>query len=133
YVAHTTKNLHLLREPGLKHVFVGHGDSDKVSSINPFGKAYDELWVAGPAARERWADAEVGVRDEAVREVGRPQLEVVERVDRRVVGDRPLTVLYAPTWEGWTDEDFGSSVVSMGPLLVEGLLAAEPAVRIVYK
>lgn len=131
YVAHTGKNIHLLREPGLRHVFIGHGDSDKVSSINPFAKAYDELWVAGPAARERWATADVGIRDEAIVEVGRPQLVDVQRVDERPSGARK--VLYAPTWEGWTDEDFGTSLTTMGPQLVEGLVAAEPPWEVIYK
>jgi hypothetical protein len=70
YPAHVGKNLHLLRVPTMKHAFIGHGDSDKVASINPFGKAYDELWTAGKAGRDRWALADVGVRDEDVVEVG---------------------------------------------------------------
>ena len=131
YAAHTGKNIHFLREPGPTHVFIGHGDSDKVSSVNPFAKAYDELWVAGPAARDRWANADVGVHDSSVVEVGRPQLASIER------GSRPprerRTVLYAPTWEGWTDEDFGTSITEMGPVLVERLLAATPSWRIIYK
>jgi hypothetical protein len=133
YAAHSSKNLHMLREPGMQHVFIGHGDSDKVSSINPFAKAYDEVWVAGPAGRDRWAESDAGVRDDAVVEVGRPQLQVVKRTDPGARPDGPLTVLYAPTWEGWTDEDFGSSVVSMGPELVRQLLAADPPIRVVYK
>ncbi len=132
YMAHTGKNIHLLREPGLRHVFIGHGDSDKVSSINPFAKAYDELWVAGPAARQRWAAADVGIRDESVVEVGRPQLVQIERGDAQEPRAR-RRVLYAPTWEGWTDADFGTSITDMGPVLIEGLLAASPAWEILYK
>ena len=48
YVANVGKNLHFLREPRVKHVFIGHGESDKVASVNPFTKVYDEIWVAGP-------------------------------------------------------------------------------------
>ncbi len=131
YAAHTGKNIHLLREPGPRHVFIGHGDSDKVSSINPMGKAYDQLWVAGRAGRDRWAKADVGVFDSAVVEVGRPQLHVIERGS--VGTDGPPTVLYAPTWEGWTDADFGTSVTDMGPVLVRQILAADPPWRLIYK
>ena len=35
YPANAGKNIHLLRLPGIRHVFIGHGDSDKVASINP--------------------------------------------------------------------------------------------------
>jgi CDP-glycerol glycerophosphotransferase (TagB/SpsB family) len=132
YPAHTSKNIHLLREPAIKHVFIGHGDSDKVSSINPFTRVYDEVWVAGPAGRERWARAKVGVRDEAVVEVGRPQLDAVQPVGSAQPAE-PLTVLYAPTWEGWNDSTFFSSITHMGPVLVRALLEAQPAVRIIYK
>jgi hypothetical protein len=132
YPANTLKNMHLLREPGLKHVFIGHGDSDKVSSINPFTRVYDEVWVAGRAGRDRWARAHVGVRDEAIVEVGRPQLDAVRPVGS-AARPEPLTILYAPTWEGWNDDKFFSSITQMGPRLVRALLDMEPAVRVIYK
>lgn len=140
YAANTSKNLHMLREPGVKHVFIGHGDSDKVSSINPFVRVYDQVWVAGRAARDRWSRAAVGVRDEAVVEVGRPQLDVVTLDPDRPPAPAsvastgaPMTVLYAPTWEGWNDDTFFSSITQMGPRLVAMLLESHPDVRIIYK
>lgn len=54
YPANTGKNIHMLRNPMMRHVFIGHGDSDKVASINPFSKAYDEVWTAGRAGRDRY-------------------------------------------------------------------------------
>ena len=33
--------------PAMQHVFIGHGDSDKLASVNPFSKVYDEVWMAG--------------------------------------------------------------------------------------
>src|SRR6266702_942321 len=74
FPANTGKNLHQLRIPRVGHVFIGHGDSDKAASVNPFSKAYDEVWVAGKAGRDRYLRAQVGVRDEDIIEVGRPQL-----------------------------------------------------------
>ena len=74
YAANVGKNIHLLRVPTMKHVFIGHGDSDKLASVNPFSKVYDEVWTAGRAGRDRYAIADVGVRDEDIVEVGRPQL-----------------------------------------------------------
>jgi CDP-glycerol glycerophosphotransferase (TagB/SpsB family) len=132
YPANTSKNLHLLREPGIKHVFIGHGDSDKVSSINPFTRVYDEVWVAGRAGRDRWSRAGVGVRDDAIVEVGRPQLDGVRPVDAAPSPDL-LTVLYAPTWEGWNDDTFFTSITQMGPILVRALLDMGPAIRVIYK
>jgi hypothetical protein len=131
YAANTGKNIHLLRLPGVAHVFIGHGDSDKVASINPFCKVYDEVWVAGPAGRERFARAMIGVDDRDVFEVGRPQLAPIERGSRKA--DEPITVLYAPTWEGWTDDPLNTSLITMGPKLVAAILDHPDDVRLIYK
>ncbi|SCG60772.1 CDP-glycerol glycerophosphotransferase family protein [Micromonospora halophytica] len=133
YAANVGANIHMLREPGMKHVFVGHGDSDKQASVNPYSKVYDEVWVAGLAGRERYARAGVGVRDEDIVEIGRPQLAGVHTFGSEAV-QRPFTVLYAPTWEGWLDDDpYHTSLVLMGERIVKGLLATSPAVRLIYK
>lgn len=132
YVVNVGKNLHYMREPRVKHVFIGHGESDKIASVNPFTKVHDEIWVAGRASRERWAAAKVGVRDDSIVEVGRPQLEAIEPVRPRHP-DAPLTVLYAPTWEGWTSDQFASSLLTMGPALVQWLLERDAPTRVLYK
>ena len=54
FVANAATNIHLLRKRGMTTAFIGHGDSDKQASSNPFVKVYDELWVAGPAGAERY-------------------------------------------------------------------------------
>ena len=132
YPANTAKNLHMLRVPGVGHVFIGHGDSDKTASFNPYTKVYDEVWVAGKAGRDRYLRAQVGVRDEDIVEVGRPQLTGI-----RTAGDGPadpvFTVLYAPTWEGWLAEECQTSLTAMGPKIIKALLAHEPRLRVVYK
>lgn len=60
YVANVGKNIHMLRIAGLRSAFIGHGDSDKEASFNPFSRVYDEVWVAGPAGRDRYRRARVG-------------------------------------------------------------------------
>nr|WP_229404573.1 CDP-glycerol glycerophosphotransferase family protein [Micromonospora sp. NBRC 110038] len=133
YAANVGANIHMLREPGMKHVFVGHGDSDKQASVNPYSKVYDEVWVAGLAGRERYARAGVGVLDADIVEIGRPQLAGVHTFGSESP-DRPFTVLYAPTWEGWLDDDpYHTSLVLMGERIVRGLLAARPSLRLIYK
>ncbi|MFE0625746.1 hypothetical protein ACFW3D_02110 [Streptomyces sp. NPDC058864] len=130
--ANAPKTSQVLRIPSIMHAFVNHGESDKLSSCNPYAKAYDEVWVAGPAARERYALAAVGVADEDVVEVGRPQLAGVERGSGPVPAGTPVTVLYAPTWEGWTDDPGNTSIVLAGETIVRRLLA-DPGVRLLYR
>ncbi|MET9757946.1 hypothetical protein ABZ016_02650 [Streptomyces sp. NPDC006372] len=133
------KTSQVLRIPTIKHTFVNHGESDKLSSCNPYAKAYDQVWVAGPAARERYALAEVGVEDKDVVETGRPQLDAVRPVSGGPSGSggsaadgRVTTVLYAPTWEGWDGNPGNTSVIAAGENLVRALLA-DPGVRLLYK
>ncbi|MGW1796827.1 hypothetical protein ACWCQN_12650 [Streptomyces sp. NPDC001984] len=140
YAANVGKNIHLLRVPTMKHVFIGHGDSDKLASVNPFSKVYDEVWTAGRAGRDRYAIADVGVRDDDIVEVGRPQLASIQ--GRKGVPEGPHggaadgycpTVLYAPTWEGWDDNPGNTSLVLAGENIVKKLVKADPPVRVLYK
>jgi hypothetical protein len=132
YAANVGKNIHLLRVPTMKHVFIGHGDSDKLASVNPFSKVYDEVWTAGRAGRDRYAIADVGVRDEDIVEVGRPQLAPIQTWQGVPEGRIP-TVLYAPTWEGWDGNPGNTSIVLAGENIVRKLVAADPPVRVLYK
>ncbi|MDF3297482.1 hypothetical protein [Streptomyces tropicalis] len=132
YAANVGKNIHMLRVPTVKHVFIGHGDSDKLASVNPFSKVYDEVWTAGRAGRDRYAIADVGVRDDDIVEVGRPQLAPI-RPWAGVPEDRIPTVLYAPTWEGWDDNPGNTSILLAGENIVRKLIQADPPVRVLYK
>ena len=132
YPANVGKNIHMLRVPTMKHVFIGHGDSDKLASVNPYSKVYDEVWTAGRAGRDRYALADVGVRDEDIVEVGRPQLAPIESWTGTTRNPIP-TVLYAPTWEGWDDNPGNTSLLLAGENIVRRLLTADSPVRVIYK
>ncbi|MFJ8748574.1 hypothetical protein ACIREO_04405 [Streptomyces sp. NPDC102441] len=132
YAANVGKNIHMLRVPTMKHVFIGHGDSDKLASVNPYSKVYDEVWTAGKAGRDRYALADVGIRDEDIVEVGRPQLASIKPWTGAPKNSVP-TVLYAPTWEGWDDNPGNTSLLLAGENIVRRLLTAEQPVRVLYK
>ncbi|MBH5334817.1 hypothetical protein IHE55_08425 [Streptomyces pactum] len=129
--ANSGKTSQVLRIPTIKHAFINHGESDKLSSCNPYAKAYDEVWVAGPAARDRYQLADIGVDDRDVVEVGRPQLAPIRPYAGPPTGAY-TTVLYAPTWEGWDGNPGNTSIMLAGENIVRQLLA-DPAVRLVYK
>jgi hypothetical protein len=130
YPRTTAPNKNLLRVPGLYDIFVNHGESDKREEIEPSARAFDEIWVAGPAARDRYLAADVGVRAEQVRLVGRPQLAQLPRQSARA-DDEGIGVVYAPTWEGAFAPDGYSSLLAMGEALVANLLA-DPRIRLTY-
>ena len=132
YAANVGKNIHLLRVPTMKHVFIGHGDSDKIASVNPYSKVYDEVWTAGQAGRDRYALTDVGVRDDVIVEVGRPQLAPIE-VGNGISRNPIPTVLYAPTWEGWDDNPGNTSLLLAGENIIRRLVEAPQPVRVIYK
>ncbi|MFJ3891730.1 hypothetical protein [Streptomyces sp. NPDC090083] len=130
YPGNAGKNVHMLRVAEAKHVFIGHGDSDKLASSNRVSKVYDEIWVAGRAGRDRYQRVRHAISDGAIVEVGRPQLSSIRLHADHVPGPVPV-VLYAPTWEGWSDDDCHTSLIPMGVPLIERLIAQN--VRIIYK
>ena len=133
YVNHLERNFRMLRFPQPVHIYLGHGESDKNSSISNQNKAYDYSFVAGAAGRERLARALRGYAAERrAPMVGRPQLDHPPAGAPDWPRDDRVRVLYAPTWEGDRAAMEYSSVVSHGAPLVRSLLAA-PDVRVIYR
>ncbi|MFF5391455.1 hypothetical protein ACFY5H_24380 [Streptomyces sp. NPDC013012] len=132
YPGNAGKNVHMLQRHEVKHVFIGHGDSDKAASSNRVSKVFDEIWVAGRAGRDRYERIRHAVRHDQIVEVGRPQLMSLHRWTGQPAQSIP-TVVYAPTWEGWTDDACYTSVIPAGEKLIEKLLAHKTRLRVIYK
>lgn len=126
FPAHVGNSIHLLRLPSIGSAFIGHGDSDKSGSSNPFARAYDQVWVAGEAGERRYEQAGLTFSDGAFVRVGRPQASMITPH----IPDSP-TLLYAPTWEGWNKAQEYSSLVQLGPSLIERAL--EAGLRVIYR
>ncbi|MCL2788024.1 MAG: CDP-glycerol glycerophosphotransferase family protein [Micrococcales bacterium] len=123
YTNNSVRNMHMVRFPGLVHIQLNHGDSDKAPSFNPVFRMYDKNFVAGQAAIDRFAANGVPVRPEVFSIVGRPQVADVEVSDAVIDAIEHPTVLYAPTWYGFNADSRYSSL-GLGPDLVRLLLAA---------
>ncbi|MFZ3473586.1 hypothetical protein ACODT3_08300 [Streptomyces sp. 4.24] len=132
YPGNAGKNVHMLQRAEVKHVFIGHGDSDKLASSNRVSKVFDEIWVAGRAGRDRYERIKHAVTHNQIVEVGRPQLMSLRPWTGGVANSVP-TVIYAPTWEGWTDDACYTSVIPAGEKLIKALLDHEQDIRIIYK
>ncbi|GGT18722.1 hypothetical protein [Streptomyces purpureus] len=132
YPGNAGKNVHMLQRAEVKHVFIGHGDSDKLASSNRVSKVFDEIWVAGRAGRDRYERIKHAVSHNQIVEVGRPQLMSLHRWTGSVAQPIP-TIIYAPTWEGWTDDACYTSVIPAGEKLIQTLLSHERQLRIIYK
>ncbi|MET8201912.1 CDP-glycerol glycerophosphotransferase family protein [Micromonospora taraxaci] len=113
YVNHGAKNSHCIRFTQLTHVQLHHGDSDKAPSANPVSGIFDRIFVAGPAAIDRYARAGVQIPADKFVVVGRPQVESIQVRQEPARGLTHPTVLYTPTWTGHhADADYCSLPVA---------------------
>ena len=131
YVNNGQSNFQSLEHPWPVHVHVNHGESDKISMVSNKAKAYDRIFVAGPAAIERHKARLLDFDLDQLVVTGRPQLDEIFVPELLPVAGR-TTVMYAPTWEGENEVNNYTSVEMYGPAIVAALLAM-PEVRLVYK
>ena len=100
YVNQNTRNFQMFRYGRRWHVFINHGESDKMYMTTNQYKAYDYAFIAGDAARERLSrvlwDYDLDRRTIAI---GRPQADHYSGALPYTPDERTV-VLYAPTWEG---------------------------------
>ncbi len=132
YVNQNTRNFQMFRYGRRWHVFINHGESDKMYMTTNQYKAYDYALIAGQAARDRltrtlW-DFDL---DRKTIEIGRPQADHYSGATPYEPDDRRV-VLYAPTWEGDRPAAAYGSVASHGEALV-GALLADPRYRVIYR
>jgi len=132
YVNQNFKNFQMFRYPRMWHVFINHGESDKVYMTTNQFKAYDYSLIAGDAARDRLSEKLWAFDlDAKTRSIGRPQAD-------HFAGPLPYTpdertvVLYAPTWEGDRDSAAYGSIVTHGVALAHAILGSS-AHRFIYR
>lgn len=130
YLAYGERNGQLQRDPRLKHVLLLHGDSDKATSANNLARGADEIWVAGPAAIDRYAAAGIEVSRDRFAVIGRPQVSAL-RVGP--TGNERPVVLYAPTFEGYYDQTSYTSLDRMGVRMIRRILRKHPEVRVWFR
>lgn len=121
YVNQNQANFAAMRFADPAHVFICHGESDKDYMSSNQLKAYDHVFVAGQAAKDRIVRKLVGFDEFRLVEVGRPQVDVTYP-GPTLPDDGRTVVLFAPTWEGDRASMRYSSVGSHGPALVRSLV-----------
>ena len=134
YVNQNAKNFQMMRYGRRWHVFINHGESDKMYMTTNQFKAYDYALIAGDAARTRlekvlW-DYDF---DKRAIPIGRPQADhYLDGSPLPYTPDDREVVLYAPTWEGDRGAAAYGSIASHGVALVRGLLATGRH-RVIYR
>ncbi|WP_073706367.1 CDP-glycerol glycerophosphotransferase family protein [Glutamicibacter sp. 0426] len=122
YVNQNIRNFQMMRFNAPDHVFISHGESEKAYMWSNQLKAYDYVFSAGQAARDRLGlhlrNFDAGHR---TRLIGRPQIDVDYLAPYSINHSLP-TVLYAPTWEGDRPSMNYGSLLSHGEGLIDALI-----------
>jgi hypothetical protein len=133
YLNQLEPNFRMLRFASPVHIQIGHGESDKDSSISNQHKAYDLVFVGGDAGRDRLGQALRGFdANERTLLVGRPQLDYTYQGAPSWARDSGIRVWYAPTWAGDRPSIAYGSLASHGVAIIEALLA-DPSIRVIYR
>ena len=130
YVNNSYQNFQTLAYQQAIHIHVNHGESDKISMVSNQAKAYDKVFVAGSAAKDRYLAAVAWIDETKLIPVGRPQLDLSTTpiLDKSAL----KTITYAPTWEG---EDEANNYTSMDHYGIKIINAAvsQSGCRVIYK
>ncbi|MGX5681457.1 CDP-glycerol glycerophosphotransferase family protein [Schumannella luteola] len=132
YVNQNARNFQMFRYGRMWHVFINHGESDKMYMTTNQFKAYDYSLVAGDAALDRLSHKlwDFDLAKRAI-PIGRPQADHFAG-ELPFVPDERTVVLYAPTWEGDRAAAAYGSIATHGVALVEALLATGRH-RVIYR
>ncbi|MEV4774274.1 CDP-glycerol glycerophosphotransferase family protein [Microbacterium sp. LTA6] len=132
YVNQNTRNFQMFRYGRRWHVFINHGESDKMYMTTNQYKAYDYAFVAGQAARDRLSRTLWNYDiDARTIEIGRPQADHYSGTLPYTPDERTV-VLYAPTWEGDRPSAHYGSIATHGEALVTALLSTGTH-RVIYR
>lgn len=134
YIGTKSENFRMVNTFGGKsHVWLGHGESDKVYNAFRTASLYDSLFVARygvvqryPRSIRRWVAAGACA-------IGTPILDGATKDPW--TAPRPIrTILYAPTWEGHGPRADYTTLDTVGPALIQAMPGlARRGVRVIMR
>ena len=107
-IEHTNKNI--------KHIHIGHGDSDKPSSYIRAQKIYDYILLADQTAINRYKNNNINLPDSIYLKMGAPIAPGMESIDHP---SSLKNILYIPTFEGNNAQSNYSSLKTLHTKLVK--------------
>jgi len=103
YSINPVSNVQVIRKFSNKnHIFIGHGDNLKNSTVNKQFRIYDHYLAPGQAQIDRFEKKNIEVTKNFFRITGRPQTSKINHSELKDSGlsKNPKTVLYRPTFYG---------------------------------
>ncbi len=93
-----------------KHIWIGHGDSEKVSSYKKIIRIYDYSLVSGENAIERFYKYNLFRKEESYRFIRVGKVVLCSVLPNKKSGVLKKSILFAPTWEGPMKEESYSTL-----------------------
>ena len=110
YPFNALSNCRMVTNRKTKHIFVTHGESNKVTSTKPIVRIYDHIIVAGNAGIDRFLEEKIftpyDIKNHKIIRMGDTFIGESYYIFRQ----NSKTLLYAPTWEGGLKEECYSSI-----------------------
>ncbi len=110
YLFNAQSNCRIVANRNATHIFVTHGESNKISSVKPIIKIYDHVIVSGNLGIDRYLENKLFYADDLKR-------HKIIKMGTTFIGsanynynEQEKTILYAPTWEGGIVEENYSSI-----------------------
>ena len=123
----------LIKNRSIKHIWIAHGESDKLASVNPMIRMYDFIFAAGDISIERFLhykiinslDIEKKVIKVGIPYLNAPNLKLPQRNN--------MKILYAPTWEGVEiNQQYSSLEDNFGLNIINKLNTIYPKTSLYY-
>lgn len=102
YLFNAQSNCRILTFRNAKHVFVTHGESNKLASIKPIIRIYDYIVCAGDVGVKRYLQYKIFTQDDVCRHriIKMGDTFIGDNLYRKAWKKEGSYILYAPTWEG---------------------------------
>ena len=117
-----------------KHVWIGHGDSEKIAYYKKMIRVFDHILVTGDLAIERFIEHKIFMAEERSKfiKIGKAALCSVMPMPNKA---SKKALLFAPTWEGAMAEENYSTLhlAQEGSIFIEKILSLKKIDTIVIK
>lgn len=111
YAFNAQSNCRLVANRNLKHIFITHGESNKIASVKPIIRIYDHVVMAGKLSLERYYKS--GLFDDHDYQIGRLIMmgdTFIGKTGFSSDESKAPVLFYAPTWEGGLESENYSSL-----------------------
>jgi len=112
YTSNVGKNIHLLRFNHIKHIYIGSKDSEQLSKVTKFYRAYDEIYISGDSQIDKFKNEDIKLGHLKFVKVGKPQLKKMF-----LPTPKKNRISYIPSWEGSSRVNNLSSLKLMSELI----------------